>query len=309
MLQGADQTVSAGEYDAMIIGAGPAGLSAAVNACVRKKSVAVISRRLTSPSLEKAPWIENYLGVERISGRELSARFVNHARAAGAELIESDITGVFNLGDSFVALGSDGEFSAKAVVIATGSVQEASIPGESELLGMGVSYCATCDGPLYRGKKVVVLGYTEHAIEEANFLAQICSEVTYVMARSVEPGDGPAIAEGIRVVKKRVLGIRGEDKVEEVELDGEAIPADGVFVIRDSIPVERLLEGVRVADGAIVVDRDMATNVPGVYAAGDCTGRPYQIAKAVGEGLVAGLSAARHVDRMAAKHLPKSLLL
>lgn len=285
----------------MIIGAGPAGLSAALNARVRNKSVAVVSRKLTSPSLEKAPWVDNYLGVERISGSELSARFVDHARTAGAELIESDITGIFNLGDSFAALGSDRDFSAKAVVIATGSVQEASIPGESRLLGMGVSYCATCDGPLYKGKRVVVLGYTPHAIEEANFLAQICSEVTYVAARSAKAEDAPEIAEGIRVLKKRVLGIRGENKVEEVELDGETIPADGVFVVRDSIPVERLLEGIDVADGAIVVDREMTTNVAGVFAAGDCTGRPYQVAKAVGEGLVAGLSAARYVDRMAAK--------
>jgi thioredoxin reductase (NADPH) len=285
----------------MIIGAGPAGLSAALNARVRNKSVVVVSRKLTSPSLEKAPWVDNYLGVERISGSELSARFVDHARTAGAELIESDITGIFNLGDSFAALGSDRDFSAKAVVIATGSVQEASIPGESRLLGMGVSYCATCDGPLYKGKRVVVLGYTAHAIEEANFLAQICSEVTYVAARSAKAEDAPEIAEGIRVLKKRVLGIRGENKVEEVELDGETIPADGVFVVRDSIPVERLLEGIDVADGAIVVDREMTTNVAGVFAAGDCTGRPYQVAKAVGEGLVAGLSAARYVDRMAAK--------
>lgn len=285
----------------MVIGAGPAGLSAALNARVRNKSVAVVSRKLTSPSLEKAPWVDNYLGVERISGSELSARFVDHARTAGAELIESDITGIFNLGDSFAALGSDRDFSAKAVVIATGSVQEASIPGESRLLGMGVSYCATCDGPLYKGKRVVVLGYTPHAIEEANFLAQICSEVTYVAARSAKAEDAPEIAEGIRVLKKRVLGIRGENKVEEVELDGETIPADGVFVVRDSIPVERLLEGIDVADGAIVVDREMATDVTGVFAAGDCTGRPYQVAKAVGEGLVAGLSAARYVDRMAAK--------
>lgn len=285
----------------MVIGAGPAGLSAALNARVRNKSVAVVSRRLTSPSLEKAPWVDNYLGIERISGSELSARFVDHARTAGAELIGSDITGIFNLGDSFAALGSDREFSAKAVVIATGSIQEASIPGESEFLGVGVSYCATCDGPLYKGKRVVVLGYTPHAIEEANFLAQICSEVTYVAARTIKAEDRPELAEGIRVLKKRVLGIRGENKVEEVELDGETIPADGVFVVRDSIPVERLLEGIDVADGAIVVDREMATNVPGVFAAGDCTGRPYQVAKAVGEGLVAGLSAARYVDRMAAK--------
>ncbi len=293
--------MSSGKYDIMIIGAGPAGLSAAVNACIRNKSVAVVSRTFTSPSLKKAPRVDNYLGIEGVSGSELSARFLDHARSAGAELIESNITGVFDFGDYYAALGSDREFSAEAVVIATGSVQEASIPGESKFLGAGVSYCATCDGPLYKDKKVVVLGYTAHAIEEANFLAQICSEVTYVAARSVKAEDGPKLAEGIRVLKERVLGIRGENNVEEVVLEGGTIPADGVFVVRDSIPVERLLEGIDVVDGAIIVDREMATNAPGVFAAGDCTGRPYQVAKAVGEGLVAGLSAARYVDRKARK--------
>ena len=287
-------------YDVMIIGAGPAGTSAAVNTRVRNKSTALISRRFASPSLAKAPAVHNYLGLEEMSGTELYSRFLEHARRAEARLIEADVTGVYDMGGHFSALTSAGDISARSVIIATGAVQSASIPGESALLGAGVSYCATCDGPLYRGKRVVVLGYAAEAREEANFLAEICSEVTYVDLQRGKAEKGAPLAGSIREVVAKVAGIRGESFVTHVELEGETIPADGVFVIRESIPVERLLDGLAVAEGAIVVDRDMATSVPGVFAAGDCTGRPWQVAKAVGEGLVAGLSAARYVDRAVA---------
>ncbi len=284
-------------YDVMIIGAGPAGMSAAVNARVRNKSVVLLSRKFASPSLAKAPSVHNYLGVEEVSGAELYSRFFEHVRRSEAELIEADVTGVYDMGGYFAALTSAGDVSARACVIATGAVQSASIPGESALVGSGVSYCATCDGPLYRGKRAAVLGYTAEAREEANFLSTICSEVTYVDLQRGKGDKGPALASSIREVAGKVVGIRGEKFVTHVELEDEEIQADGVFVIRESIPIERLLEGLAVAEGAIVVDRDMAANVPGVFAAGDCTGRPWQVAKAVGEGLVAGLSAARHVDR------------
>ena len=287
-------------YDVMIIGAGPAGTSAAVNTRVRNKSTALISRRFASPSLAKAPAVHNYLGLEEMSGTELYSRFLEHARRAEARLIEADVTGVYDMGGHFSALTSAGDISARSVIIATGAVQSASIPGESALLGAGVSYCATCDGPLYRGKRVVVLGYAAEAREEANFLAEICSEVTYVDLQRGKAEKGAPLAGSIREVVAKVAGIRGESFVTHVELEGETILADGVFVIRESIPVERLLDGLAVAEGAIVVDRDMATSVPGVFAAGDCTGRPWQVAKAVGEGLVAGLSAARYVDRAVA---------
>ena len=287
-------------YDVMIIGSGPAGMSAAVNARVRNKSTVLISRRFASPSLAKAPSVHNYLGLEEMSGTELYSRFLEHARRAEARLIEADVTGVYDMGGHFSALTSAGDMSARAVIVATGAVQSASIPGESALLGAGVSYCATCDGPLYRGKRVVVLGYTAEAREEANFLAEICSEVTYVDLQRGKAEKGAPLAGSIRQVVGKVAGIRGDNFVTHVELESEAIPADGVFVIRESIPVERLLDGLAVAEGAIVVDRDMATSVPGVFAAGDCTGRPWQVAKAVGEGLVAGLSAARYVDRAVA---------
>ena len=169
-------------YDVMIVGAGPAGLSAAVNCRVRNKSTVVVSRKFESPSLSKAPLIENYLGVDAMSGRELYQRLLEHARRSGAEFLEANVTGIYDMGDSYAALTSAGDVSAVAVILATGTVQSASIPGESDKVGMGVSYCATCDGPLRKGKRVVVVGFSPHAVEEANFLSEICSEVTYVPA-------------------------------------------------------------------------------------------------------------------------------
>lgn len=282
-------------YDIMIVGAGPAGLSAALNARVRNKSTLVVSRKFSSASLNKAPSIDNYLGLHGISGEEVYQRFFDHARASGAEFVEADVTGIYNMGDYFSALTSTGDVSAKAVILATGAVQVASIPGESEKLGMGVSYCATCDGALYRGKRVAVLGYTPHAVDEANFLAEMCSEVAYVPG-SRWGADLSALKPEVKVYRGKVVAIRGEMAVADVQLDTGVIPADGVFVIRESIPAERFVDGIVVEDGAIVVDRNMATSIAGVFAAGDCTGRPWQVAKAVGEGLIAALSAARAVD-------------
>ena len=247
-------------YDVMIIGAGPAGMSAAVNARVRAKSVALVSRRFASPSLAKAPSVHNYLGVEEMSGTELYSRFLEHARRAEARLVEADVTGIYDMGGHFSALTSAGDISARAVIIATGAVQSASIPGESELLGAGVSYCATCDGPLYRGKRVVVLGYTAEAREDANFLAEICSEVTYVDLQRGKADKGTPLANSVREVVGKVVGIRGESHT-HVELVSEEIPVDGVFVIRESTADDS--DGLVVTDGAIAVDREMATSVSG----------------------------------------------
>lgn len=286
-------------YDVMIVGAGPAGLSAAVNCRVRNKSTVVVSRKFESPSLSKAPLIENYLGVDAMSGRELYQRLLEHARRSGAEFLEANVTGIYDMGDSYAALTSAGDVSAVAVILATGTVQSASIPGESDKVGMGVSYCATCDGPLYKGKRVVVVGFSPHAVEEANFLSEICSEVTYVPA-SRGGSDVSHLKPAVNLAKGSVKAILGDMAVSGVELDSGIVETDGVFVIRESVPAERLVEGITVKDGAIEVDRDMFTGVPRVFAAGDCTGRPWQVARAVGQGQVAALSAARAVDKFKA---------
>ena len=224
-------------YDVMIVGAGPAGLSAAVNCRVRNKSTVVVSRKFESPSLSKAPLIENYLGVDAMSGRELYQRLLEHARRSGAEFLEANVTGIYDMGDSYAALTSAGDVSAVAVILATGTVQSASIPVVSDKVGMGVSYCATCDGPLYKGKRVVVVGFSPHAVEEANFLSEICSEVTYVPA-SRGGSDVSHLKPAVNLAKGSVKAILGDMAVSGVELDSGIVETDGVFVIRESVPAE-----------------------------------------------------------------------
>ena len=162
-----------------------------------------------------------------------------------------------------------------------------------EYLGKGVSYCATCDGMLYRGKKVVVVGENEEGEAEANFLADVCEQVTYV------PLYQPVLnlKETVEVLQGKPKAVVGEGiRVTGIEVDGETVECDGIFFAKNSTPPESLLFGLNTDGKNIIVDRNMATNLPGVYAAGDCTGAPFQIAKAVGEGLVAALSAAAYID-------------
>jgi thioredoxin reductase (NADPH) len=161
--------------------------------------------------------------------------------------------------------------------LAIGIVQTAVYPGEKELLGSGVSYCATCDGMLYRGKKVAVVCLSPDAEEEADFLTSIGCEVTKLKTKNIR--------------------INGTDKVTSVTADGEDIPCDGVFILRQTIAPASLIPGLATERGHIRVDKSMKTNIPGVFAAGDCTGTPYQIAKAVGEGQVAVLSAIEYLAR------------
>lgn len=262
-------------YDIVVIGSGPAGLSAAITARMRSKSVAVISNLRTGSGLYKAPKVDNYPGFPAISGAELLNKFSLHAAGTGAEIIQGRVTSILPMGEQFgVSYGSE-IAAAKAVILATGVVQTSLFPGEEALLGSGVSYCATCDGMLYRGKKVCVVCLSPDAEEEAAFLESIGCEV-------------------VRLTTKNIV-INGEHKVASVMADGVEIPCDGVFILRPSIAPATLVPGLLTAGGHIQVDPRMRTNIPGIFAAGDCTGAPYQVAKAVGEGLVAALSAVEYL--------------
>ena len=172
----------------------------------------------------------------------------------------------------YVSVGPD-MYNARAVVLAAGVARGKKFAGEAELLGRGVSYCATCDGMLYRGKPVAVVGYTDTARQEAEFLQKIGCSVTYF--------DRPKQCE-----------IRGDGRVESVTCDGRTIPAEGVFILRPTMAPTELFPGLAVEQGYVTVDRRMATNLPGLFAAGDCTGGPLQVSKAAGDGLIAGQSAA-----------------
>ena len=265
------------KYDIVIIGGGIAGVSAALSCRNRGKSVAVIANSAETSSLYKAERITNYPGISSASGREITEILLQQLESSGAELIYGRALSVIPLGDSFgVAVGS--EFtSCSAVIVAAGITREKLYPGEGEFLGRGVSYCATCDGMLYRGKTVAVIGRGREAAQDADFLESIGCTV-------------------LRMEKPLRYEIRGGMKADTVLAGGEEYKVDGVFVIKDTVSVTMLVQGLAYADGAIVTDRQMRTNVPGVFAAGDCTGKPYQLAKAAGEGNVAALSACEYID-------------
>lgn len=279
--------------DIAIIGGGPAALSAAINGRQRNKSVCVFGKSLDSSLLFAAEKVDNYLGLPDVTGEELLNQFYAHAVKQGVEFRECKVKQILSMGDRYM-ISADNEFiEAKTLILAVGLNKSRNISGEAEYLGKGVSYCATCDGMLYRGKKVVVVGENEEGEAEANFLAEV-AEVTYI------PLYQPVLhlKENVTVLQGVPKAVQGENgRVTALEVNGEQLSCDGVFFAKNTTPPESLLFGLQTDGKSIAVDRGMATNLPGVYAAGDCTGAPYQIAKAVGEGLVAALSAAAEIDR------------
>ena len=190
-----------------------------------------------------------------------------------------------------MTVGSD-VCAGGALILAPGVVRQSKYPGEAEYLGRGVSYCATCDGMLFRNRPVAVVGRSGGAPGEANYLQSIGCQVVYV---SPQPPEGldPAIPH----VKASRLAVQGEQTVTGLEADGSLIPCAGVFILRSAVAPADLLPGLATEHGVIKVDRQMRTSLPGVFAAGDCTGGPLQVAKAVGEGHVAALSACEYLDK------------
>ena len=263
--------------DILIIGGGPAGLSAAITARQRNRSAAVVTNDMSDSGLYKAREVGNYPGLPAISGSELLGKMTDHAAGSGAEIITGR---VFNIlpsnGLFYVGYGSEIKES-KSVVIATGVAQASVFPGEEELLGSGVSYCATCDGMLFRGKRVCVVCLAPGAEEEADYLSSIGCDV-------------------VKLNTKKIV-INGSGRVYSVTADGEDIPCDGVFILRQAVAPHLLLPNLATEGGYIVTGPSGATNIPGVYAAGDCTGKPYQIARATGQGLTAALAADEYIGR------------
>ena len=260
-------------YDVLVIGGGPAGLSAAQNVRARGKTALVVSNPLEENPLWKAKEVDNYLGLPRLSGAELLTAFQRHAESSGAEFLEGRALSALRSGESWYVSVGNTMVQGKAVVLAAGVVRGKKLPGEAELLGRGVSYCATCDGMLYRGKRVAVLGWTPSAEKEAAFLEGIGCQVLYLD-------------------KPRDCAIRGAEKVEAVTCGGVTEAVEAVFLLRPAMAPGDLFPGLETGGGFVAVDREMRTNLPGVFAAGDCTGGPLQVSKAVGEGLTAGQKAA-----------------
>ena len=270
-------------FDLVIIGSGPAGVSAALTARHRGKSALIVTTAPEDSMLSKAEHVDNYPGLPAATGAELIDAFINHARRSGVQIMRGRALAVADLGGVLgVSVGSD-FVQGRSVVLACGLTRAKPFPGEVELLGRGVSYCATCDGMLYRGRRVAVVGLATDAPEEAEYLRSIGCEVEYF-----DSG------------RARRYAVLGEERVSGLEADGVQYPADAVFIFRSGLAPDSLLPGIAVDGGHIKVDAGMATSVPGVFAAGDVVGAPYQVAKAVGDGNIAGLSACRYVERLAA---------
>ncbi|WP_286734592.1 NAD(P)/FAD-dependent oxidoreductase [Intestinimonas sp. UBA1698] len=280
-------------YDIAVIGGGPAGLSAAVNARARNKSVLVVTNDYRESPLYKAEWVDNYLGMPGRTGPELLEAYHSHAEAMGTVFRAGRALNIMPMeGTNYIGIGSDME-EARAVILATGVSRGRKYPGEAEFLGRGVSYCATCDGMLYRNRPVAVVGLAPDAPEEANFLHGLGCRVTYVSPRP-PAGLDPAIP----YVKAARMEITGGSAVAALQADGREIPCDGVFLLRHAVAPTDLLPGLTLEGGYVAVDRDMRTSLPGIFACGDCTGEPLQLSKAAGEGLIAGQKAAEYVDAL-----------
>ena len=266
-------------YDVIILGGGAAATAAALTLRNRGKSALVVSNRADTSSLWKAEKITNYPGLPAMSGEEMSLLFRRQLEESGAVLVSGRALSVLPMGDSFgVAVGSD-YYMGRSILLAAGITREKLYPGEAEYLGRGVSYCATCDGMLYRGKTVAVVGTGGEAKEDADFLEGIGCTV-------------------LRFFQNGKYEVKGGLKADTLVFAGEEHKVDGVFIIKDTVSVTKLVPGLEYEQGGVAVDRQMRTNVPGVFAAGDCTGKPFQLAKAVGEGNIAALSACDYLAKL-----------
>lgn len=277
-------------YDLIVLGSGPAGLAAALGARSRDKSVLVIGNPWQDSPLAKAKLVDNLLGFPGRTGVQLLEAFVRHAQETGAEFVVGRAVSVMAWQGFMVSVGQD-VYEGKKLILAPGVSRGVKYPGEAEYLGRGVSYCATCDGMLYRGKPVVVVGRSKEAAQEANYLQGIGCQVTYAAANRPEE-----LSEEIPFVAARQIRVVGEQTVTGLAVEGTVLPCAGVFILREAVAPTDLLPQLETKEGVIVVDRHMATNLPGVFAAGDCTGHPLQLAKAIGEGHVAALSACDELD-------------
>ncbi|OOB78056.1 MAG: thioredoxin reductase [Epulopiscium sp. Nuni2H_MBin001] len=280
--------------DIAIIGSGPAGLSAAINGVIRNKSVKVFGNDPTTSYIYKAEKVDNYLGMVGVSGAEMMNQFITHAKEIGVEFHSGKVIEIFPMDGSYTLNVENTFIEAKTIILANGITKDKVLPGENEFLGRGVSYCATCDGPLYRGKTAAIVGDSEMAEEEVNYLAEVCDKVYYVpLYKNLEHIDPK-----VQIVMDKPVSIGGDEIVNELRLKDGNLNVDGVFIIKESIPTTQLLKGIELDDKAIKVNQFMETNLPGVYAAGDCTGRPFQVAKAVGQGTTAALQAVSYLHKL-----------
>ena len=296
-------------YDIAIVGSGPAGLSAAINAKIRNKNIILFGNENLSNKLVKAPSIDNYLGFYDISGEDLKNKFLDHIKQLEIEICEKRINNIYSMGDYFALVSGDSMYEATTVILATGVEYGKPIKGEEEFLGRGVGYCATCDAPLYKDKKVAIIGYNKESEEEANFLSEIASKTYFIPMYKNESlmRGNHELDSSIEVINDRPVQIQGETLVSKVSFKEKDIDVDGVFVIKDSASLKSLVPGLETDGPHVVVDINMNTNIKGCFACGDCVGKPYSYIKSAGQGQIAALNAVSYLDKlkMEAKKMQK----
>lgn len=277
--------------DIAIVGGGPAGLSAAITARMRNQNVCVFSPAEESTWLSKADKVENYPGMPGVTGKSMLDAFARQALDMGATLQRAVVRQIMENGGSFLLLAENEVIEARTVILAMGAARPKPLPGETEHLGRGVSYCGTCDGMFYRGKKVAVLSSGEQGLHEANFLADLAEELIYF---PLKKHDTKGLDGRVKFHNEKPLEIRETENGLAVVTGKGVYGAAGVFVFRPAVAIDQLLPGLKTEGAFIPVNRYMETNLPGVFAAGDCTGHPLQIAKAVGEGNIAAIRASEY---------------
>lgn len=277
-------------YDAIIIGGGPAGISAAINLKLLGKTFKWFGT--ISKKVERAELIKNYVGFPAVTGEQLSSAFIGHTESMGIEICEDVVNGVYETGGYFTLLVQDKSFEAKCVILCLGVQTSKPLKGEEEYLGRGISYCATCDGFLYKDKKIAILCTDKRFEHEAEFLIKIAKKAYVIPLYK----DYEIKSKKAQIILKNPLSVSGDTKVRQLNFKDESLDIDGMFILRGSVSPSTLLRGLAIKDGHIEVNRDCSTNIKGVFAAGDCTGRPYQYAKAVGEGNIAAHSAVDYID-------------
>lgn len=280
--------------DCIIIGSGPAGISSALTLKANGKSFLLFGSPEMSKKVEKAEEIRNYPAFPNLTGKDFANALRAHLQAEEIQIQKEKVSGVYPTKEKFTVTTQEGNlYESRTVILACGVEAIKPIEGEEEFLGRGVSYCATCDGFLYKNKTIAILCTAEGMEHEIKHLVDLAQKVYLIPLYKGEKIRDEKVVSILKLPKKIVGGKRVESiefpSAPSAEIPAQ-LPVDGVFVLRDSVSPTALVSGLQTEGGHVVVGRGMETNINGLFACGDCTGRPYQYAKAIGEGNVASHS-------------------
>ncbi len=281
-------------YDIAIIGTGPAGISAAITAKLRNKNIILFGNKDLSDKINKAHSIKNYTGLPNVTGEELATALKNHLNDLDIEITEKRVNAVYSMGEYFALQVGKEMIESKSLILATGVTASKTLENEDEFLGRGVSYCATCDAHFCKGKDVAVIAYTKEAEEDALFLSEVCSSIKYFPLYDISNEIFDKYGN-IQIIKDKPIGFAGNMKAEKIICENSSYDAFSTFVVRNNISADKLVPGLKTDGTHIIVDLQMETNIKGLFACGDISGKPYQYIKSAGQGNVAALSAVAYL--------------